>query len=282
MIDPLAVSHWLLPAAALPVGACVGSFLNVVILRLPAGRSIVRPGSHCECGAPIAWRDNVPVVSWLVLRGRARCCGRRISPRYPAVELATALLFSAAALVFSPPLALCAWVLLGGLITAAAIDLEHLMIPDSVTLGLGLAGVALSFLVPSLHGQQSGLLALDSLRSGSAAVAGALVGSGLVFWIAAVAESALRQEAMGFGDVKLTGAIGAFCGWRGAVFSVFGGALVGTLWLALLLVLRRSASPVRPGMRMPFGPMLALAAVLYLFGFHAPVDAWFAKIAALY
>jgi leader peptidase (prepilin peptidase)/N-methyltransferase len=270
---------WLFAAASAVVGACIGSFLNVVIRRLPAGKSIATPGSHCDCGAPIAWRDNVPILSWLILGGRARCCGRRISAQYPLVELATSLLFLAAWLRLAPGPAVCGWVFLSGLVAATAIDLEHLEIPDSLTLGLGLSGVALSALVPSLQGPVSGYYALDSLRSGTASLCGLLVGSGLVLWIALLAEAALKEEAMGFGDVKFTGAIGAFCGWHGAVFAVFGGACIGTVGLALALVLRR-----RPGRgaRVPFGPMLALAAALYLLVLRAPVDAWFAKLAALY
>jgi leader peptidase (prepilin peptidase)/N-methyltransferase len=97
---------WLLPAAAGLLGACIGSFLNVVILRVPAGQSVVLPGSHCACGAPIAWFDNLPVVSWFALRGRARCCGRPFSARYPAIEALTAALFVACWLRLPPAVAL--------------------------------------------------------------------------------------------------------------------------------------------------------------------------------
>ncbi len=275
---------WLASAAAFVLGACLGSFLNVVIVRLPAGGSVVAPRSHCACGTPVARRDLIPILSWVRLRGRARCCGRPISPRYPAVELLTALLFLASWRLLPPAAAACGWVFLGGMIAAAAIDLEHLLIPDTLTLGLGLAGLVLSLLVPELHGQSGGPYALDSLRSGTSGLLGLLVGSGLMLWIAVLAEAALEQEALGLGDIKFTGAIGAYCGWHGAVFAVFGGAVVGTVWLGAALIWRRWAgrAPLGRGDRVPFGPMLAVAAALYFLLLHAPVDAWFARLSDLY
>ena len=275
-------------------GACIGSFLNVVILRLPLGLSIVKPGSHCSCGRPIPWRDNIPIASWFILRGRARCCGTPFSFRYPFVEALTAGLFLACWMLLPPGQAVCGWVFMSGLVAATFIDADHLVIPDAFSLGLGIVGVLLSFAIPGLHGQHGGFFALDSLRSGGAALVGLLVGSGIVFWIAMLAETILRKEAMGLGDVKFVGAIGAFCGWRGAVFSVFGGAVVGTLWLTLALVWRKFAgarssqeSPDAPpapifGVHLPFGPMLAVAGCLYFLLLHRWVDPWFAQFADLF
>ena len=275
-------------------GACIGSFLNVIIVRLPLGLSIVKPGSHCSCSRPIPWRDNIPIISWFVLRGRARCCGSRFSFRYPFVEALTAGLFLASWQLLPPGPAVCGWIFMSGLVAATFIDAEHMVIPDAFSLGLGVAGVLLSFAVPALHGQQSGFFALDSLRSGGSAIIGILVGSGLVFWIAMLAETILRKEAMGLGDVKFVGAIGAYCGWRGAVFSVFGGAFVGTVGLALFLIWRKFAG-ARPahvssdaqqapilGVHLPFGPMLAVAGALYFLLLHRWVDPWFAQFADLF
>ena len=296
------VPGWFFAAVAALVGACIGSFLNVLIVRLPAGKSVVRPGSHCVCGAPIRWFDNLPVLSWLLLRGRARCCGVRISARYPAVEALTALCFLACWRADPPGTAVCGWVLFSALIGAAFIDLEHLIIPEVLTIGLGLAGLALSLAVPALHGEQSGFFPLDSVRSGFAALLGLLIGSGLVLWIAVVAEAILKQEAMGLGDVIFAGAIGTFCGWHGAVFAVFGGAAVGTVGLLLALIWRtaagRPAAPPPPapaesgapggeagpaGRRhVPFGPMLAAAAGLYFLWLHPWVDAWFREVTAIF
>ncbi len=282
---------WFFPWVALIVGACVGSFLNVIICRLPAGESILRPASHCVCGAPIAWHDNIPILSWLLLRGRARCCGRPFSVRYPCVELLTAGLFLACWLLFPPAVAVCGWVFLSGLIAATFIDLDHLMIPDAFSLGLGVVGVLLSCAVPALHAQSGGFFALDSVRSGAIALQGLLLGSGLVLWIALLAGAVLKKEAMGLGDVKFAGAIGAFCGWHGAVFALFGGAVVGSIWLALALaaraLFRRPAATTEPnplgfGARLPFGPMLAVAGALYFLVLRVPVDAWFDRFVLLF
>lgn len=291
---------WFFPAVVAVFGAMVGSFLNVVIYRVPAEKSIVTPGSHCGCGRPIAWRDNIPVLSWLLLRGRARCCGRSFSFRYPFVELLTAGLFLACWLTFPPAVASVGWVFIACLVCATFIDLDHMIIPDVFTLGLGVFGVLLSLLVPALHGQQHEFFALASLRSATVSLQGLLVGSGLVLWIALLAEFVFKKEAMGFGDVKFVGAIGAFTGWQGAVTSVFGGAVVGTLWFLIALIWQkvagRSSAPAalksetpegEPaalgfGVQVPFGPMLAIAAVLYFLIFRGFVDAWFAQFGELF
>jgi leader peptidase (prepilin peptidase)/N-methyltransferase len=269
-----------------------------VIYRVPAGKSIVRPGSACACGAPIAWHDNIPILSWLVLRGRARCCGRAFSARYPFVELLTGALFLACWLRLPPAVAVCGWVFLGSLICGTFIDLDHMIIPDGFTIGLAIEGLILSVLLPALHGQHSGIFAVDSLRSGAESLVGLVAGSGVVLWIALIAEALLKKEAMGFGDVKFVGAIGAFCGWHGAAFSIFGGAAVGTAWLGLALAWQRIAGKPgsgaprgqtpdgRPadlglGVHVPFGPMLAVAGTLYFLFLRGWVDAWFAQLTAL-
>ncbi len=294
-----AVFPWFFPVAVFVFGACVGSFLNVVIYRVPKEESIVSPGSHCGCGQPIPWHDNIPILSWIALRGRARCCGRKFSARYPFVELLTALLFVACWLRFPPAVAVCAWIFIGCLLAATFIDLDHMIIPDAFTIGLAVAGVLLSSLVPALHGFGGDFFVLDSLRSGAASVQGVLVGSGLVLWIALLAEAVLKKEAMGFGDVKFVGAIGAFCGWEGAVFSIFGGAVVGTIWFIVALIWEKVAgkpAPVAPptetadgapaplafGAHVPFGPMLAIAGALYLLAFRGLVHAWLADVSPLF
>jgi leader peptidase (prepilin peptidase)/N-methyltransferase len=178
------------------------------------------------------------------------------------------------------------------------IDLDHMIIPDAFTIGLAIEGVILSALVPALHGQHGDYYVVDSLRSGSAALVGMFAGSGVVLWIALVAEAALKKEAMGFGDVKFVGAIGAFCGWHGAMFSIFGGAAVGMVWIGVALVWQKvsgrpgSAAPraetpegepasMGLGVHVPFGPMLAIASALYFLFLRRPVDAWFDQLTAL-
>src|SRR3954468_8805108 len=187
---------WFFPVVAFAVGAGVGSFLNVVIYRLPKEESIVTPGSHCGCGQPIAWHDNIPILSWLALRGRARCCGRQFSFRYPFVELLTGVLFLVCWRHFSatPAVAVCGAVFLSCLIAATFIDLDHFIIPDAFTIWLAVVGVLLSFAIPSLHGQHGGPFLAASLRSGLTAILGAAIGSGLVLWIALVAETVLHKE----------------------------------------------------------------------------------------
>jgi leader peptidase (prepilin peptidase)/N-methyltransferase len=295
---------WFFPLAAFFFGACVGSFLNVVIYRVPKEESVVTPGSHCGCGRPIAWYDNIPILSWLLLRGQARCCGRKFSFRYPAVELLTALLFVATWLKYPPAVAACGWVFLACLIAATFIDLDHMIIPDVFTIGLGIVGVLLSVLVPALHNQQHELFAVASMRAGLASLQGLLVGSALVLWILILAEAILKKEAMGFGDVKFVGAIGAFCGWQGAVFALFGGALVGTVWFAIAKLAdaalgRKNPEPpaeLEPesldrsgfgtglafGTHVPFGPMLAIAGALYFLAFREAVLAWLADVSPLF
>ncbi|HLP07880.1 MAG TPA: prepilin peptidase [Opitutaceae bacterium] len=310
---------WFFPAAAAVFGACIGSFLNVCIYRIPAGQSVVRPGSHCACGQPVRWFDNIPILSWLVLRGRARCCGRPFSVRYPAVELLTALVFLVCALEFGPGKALCAMLFASMLIAASFIDIDHMIIPDRFSIGGAVVGVVLSALVPALHGHAIPGSAdptlgymLAGMQSGIDALLGMFVGSALVLWIALIAEKILRKEAMGFGDVKLLGCIGAFVGWKGAVFAVFGGAILGVVATLVWLPFRRSApesaeekpaakpapaaspataiegeepsgeeSPGLMGMPVPFGPMLSAAGLLYLLWAHPYVDEYFGQIAAV-
>jgi leader peptidase (prepilin peptidase)/N-methyltransferase len=293
------IAPWYFPLMAGIGGACVGSFLNVCIYRLPKGESVVTPGSHCGCGQPIAWYDNIPIFSWLVLRGRARCCGRPFSFRYPAIELVTALLFLACWFLFPPGKALAGAVLCSIVICAFFIDHDHMIIPDVFTLGGAAAGILLSVLLPSLHGQTHELFIIASARSGREAVLGMFIGSALVLWIALFAEVLLKKEAMGFGDVKYLGALGAFVGWKGAVFAMFGGAMLGCVWLAIALIWGKVTGNAAPaglraetpegepaelgfGVHVPFGPMLGLAALLYFLGLHRWVDAYFDGFSGLF
>lgn len=287
---------WLFPGLAALFGALIGSFLNVVIYRLPAGRSVVRPGSHCACGQPIAWYDNLPILSWFILRGRARCCGRPYSFRYPMIEALVAALFLACWLAFPPAKAVVGWVFVSGLVCATFIDFDHMIIPDVFTLGGALVGVLLSLAVPSLHGFESDFFLADLLRAGAESVIGLLAGSGLILWIALFAEALLKKEAMGFGDVKFVGAIGAFCGWQGAVFCLFGGAIVGTVWFLLAFIWQKfrgthppvaqtpegEPAPLGLGVHVPFGPMLAIAAGLYFLVFAPAFDAYLAEFTVLF
>lgn len=290
---------WFFPSFVFVFGACVGSFLNVVIYRLPKKESVVTPGSHCGCGQPIAWYDNIPILSWLLLRGKARCCGRSFSFRYPAIELLTAGLFLWCWLGHTPAVALCGFVFLSCLIAATFIDLDHFIIPDPFTIGLGVVGVLLAGLVPDLHGHGGDNPLLGGMRSGITALQGLLIGSGVVLWIGLIAEVLLKKEAMGFGDVTFVGAIGAFCGWQGALFTIFGGAVVGTVWFVIAFIIEkitgRRAAIAPPsetpegektelgfGAHVPFGPMLAIAGGLYFLAFRPLVLEWFAQFTEIF
>lgn len=291
---------WFFPAAVALFGAIVGSFLNVVIYRMPLDKSIVTPGSHCGCGAPIKWYDNIPVLSWFLLRGKARCCGRPYGFRYAFVELLTAALFLTCWLMFPPAKALCGMFFVSCLLCAMFIDLDHMIIPEPFTIGLGVMGVVLSVFVPSLHGQDDGLFIVSALHSSLISIQGLLIGSGLVLWIAVIAETLLKKEAMGFADVTFVGAIGAFTGWQGAVFAIFGGAVVGTVWIGLAMLLKklsgnrvqiapRAETPdgqttenLGMSVHVPFGPMLAIGGMLHFFCFSAWMDDYFAELAAMF
>lgn len=277
-------------------GTIVGSFLNVCIYRIPQERSVVRPASTCICGQPIAFYNNIPILSWLILRGKAACCGARFSIRYPAIELLTGLLFMATWLTHPPLVALIGMLFISFLICSTFIDLDHMIIPDRFSIGGMILGVLLSVIFPALHGCEGDWL-IASYQSGLTALIGALIGSGLVYWISVLGEIVFRKPAMGEGDVKFVGFIGAFCGWQGALFAMFGGALIGSVILIPLLIASRLLSgrghsahseseTVNPsegevglefGLQVPFGPMLAAGGLIYFLGFSVYVDAYLAQ-----
>lgn len=222
-------------------GLVVGSFLNVVIWRLPRGRSLVHPGSQCpSCGAPIGWRDNIPVLAWILLRGRCRRCRARIPARYPLVEALTGGLFVLAALAFPGDRLTSAQVclFLAALVAVTFIDLDLRLIPDRITKP-GLVVFLVLAPVSALHapGWIAGRPALDAWLH---ALAGAGVGAGVVLAIRWLGSLALGKEAMGLGDVKLLALIGAVVGpWQALIALVLGslgGALIG---LGLFAVGRR-------------------------------------------
>ena len=245
---------------AFVVGACIGSFLNVCVYRIPLNRSIVSPGSHCSaCGAPIPWYYNLPTISWLVLWGRAVCCGTRIDMRYWLVELGTACLFLAIWLRFGdtdPIAAVIYLIMLGGLIAACLIDLDHYIIPDRFSLGGCAAGFVACTIHPSLMGMRSPLQGFSwSLAS---AIAGALVLLG-VAWLGTLI---FKKEAMGMGDVKLLAALCSFLGVSSIAWILPISSGIGAVLGVCLILWQRGAW----GTRIPYGPFLGLAAILWLFG----------------
>lgn len=237
-------------------GGCLGSFLNVCIYRIPLEQSVVRPGSHCpKCRHPIAWYDNIPVLSYVVLRGKCRHCQTRISPRYALVETLTAVLFLGIWVKYGwSPLTPVYLLVTFGLILATFVDFDHFIIPDRVSIGGMLLGLICSAAVPELHGS---VRVLDSVVS---SVIGLVVGGGVLWLVAVVGKMAFRKDAMGFGDVKLLGAIGAFMGWEGVLFTIMLSSLAGSA-VGLLFI---ATSRHEWQSRIPYGPYLSLAAVIWI------------------
>ena len=342
-------------------GCMVGSFLNVCIHRMPRGLSVVSPPSHCpHCGYSIPWFLNIPLITWLSLRGRCANCRAPIAVRYLLVELLTGLLFLGAWNVAgrqSPWLALAYCLVLAGFVAATFIDFEHYIIPDEITIGGMVTGALCSLAVPALHRTDSAALAL--LRS----FIGMAVGAGVVYGVLRLGKAlfgrqkielppatrivftetgvvlpeqeisfeelfyrksdvitieaarveivdrcycnvsvrlmpeklsiggeeldpetipqmevvadriVLPREAMGFGDVKFMGAIGAFLGWEAAAFSLMFSSIIGAFVGVVLIAFRRQEW----SSKLPYGPYIAAAATLWMFGGSRLVDWWFGR-----
>jgi leader peptidase (prepilin peptidase) / N-methyltransferase len=243
--------------AAFVVGACVGSFLNVCVYRIPLNRSVVHPGSHCAaCGAPIPWYQNLPIISWLVLRGRAACCGTRIDTRYWLVEAGMACLFLALWLRYPPIEAVIYAIMLAGLTAACLIDLDHYIIPDRFTLGGCVAGFIACTIHPALMGQKT------AIHGFSWSLASAVIGALVLLAVAWIGTLLFKKEAMGMGDVKFIAAICSFLGASSIAWILPLSSLIGSVLGLTLIFWQRGAW----GTRIPFGPFLGLAAILWLFG----------------
>ena len=236
-------------ALAALFGALVGSFLNVVILRLPReGESIVFPGSHCpHCQTPLHWYENIPILSYLVLRGRCRGCKVHISLQYPIVEAAMAMLAAMLMRRFTPSFEFAFYfVFFAALLVIIFIDIHHQIIPDGISLpGIPL-GFAVSFFNDQVTWQQSAL--------------GILLGGGILYALAFGYYAITRREGMGGGDIKLLAMIGAFLGWQSLPYVIFASSLSGSVVGVIAMVRNHSGGQTR----IPFGPFLALAALSYL------------------
>jgi leader peptidase (prepilin peptidase)/N-methyltransferase len=243
----------MLDTMALALGAATGSFLNVAIYRMPRGESVVAPRSHCTtCERVIPWYDNLPVLSWLLLRGRCRGCGQSFSVRYPVVEALTAVILLGLSLQFGWTVGLAfAFYFACSLLVVTYIDLDHQIIPDRITLPGIAVGLVLALIAPAemrWHAVQSWGI-------------GTLVGGGILWVVAWGYALATGREGMGGGDIKLLAMIGAFLGWQGVLLSLllasFIGSIVGVGWM----VARGADSKLA----IPFGPFLALGALVTLF-----------------
>ena len=251
------------------VGLIVGSFLNVCIHRLPLGENIAFPGSHCpKCGAAIRWYQNVPVLSWIALRGRCAACRAPIAWRYPIVELLSGIAALSAFAAYGPTLAFAialayAWMLLVLFFT----DWDHHLLPDAITLTGFAAGMAIAAFNPFLAGEGSWGRIWTALL-------GAALGSGILWGIGAVWKRLRGVDAMGLGDVKMMAMVGAFTGPSGVLFTLFFGSIVG----AIVGVAR---IPFRGGSlrdELPFGCFLAPSALVAMHGARRAIDAYLAFV----
>jgi leader peptidase (prepilin peptidase)/N-methyltransferase len=243
------MNQWVISLFAFVFGAVVGSFLNVCIYRLPRSESIVFPASHCPgCGRVIRPYDNVPILSYLVLRGRCRTCGTRISPQYPVVELTNALLTMFLFLKFGFSLTfLFLFIFCSALVVITFIDLEHRIIPDVISLPGIVVGFISSFFLNWLSWQNS--------------LIGIIAGGGSLFLVAFIYQIITKKEGMGGGDIKLLAMMGAFLGWMAVPFIIFTSSLVGSVvGISLMLVQKKDSK-----LAIPFGPFLAFGAILYVF-----------------
>jgi leader peptidase (prepilin peptidase)/N-methyltransferase len=237
-------------------GAVVGSFLNVCICRLPKNESIVFPPSHCPtCDYRIPWYDNVPIISYLILRGRCRSCKARISIQYPLVELVNALLTLFLFIHFGISLTfLLLFIFCSALVVITFIDLEHQIIPDVISLpGIPLGFVS-SFFISDLYHE-------GMLLGWKNSLIGIVVGGGSLWLVASGYELLTKKEGMGGGDIKLLAMMGAFLGWKAIPFIIFVSSLIGSVIGITVMLMRKKDAKLA----IPFGPFLALGAVLYIF-----------------
>lgn len=267
-------------AGLFAIGTVVGSFVNVCVHRIPWQKSLVWPGSRCpKCLAEIAARDNIPILGWLLLRGKCRNCGARIAPRYPIVEALVGLLFLAAYVVDVlygprtywgdvPVSSLGTWfyhaVLIALLVAATFIDYDTMTIPDQITVTGMIIGIGLGCAFPEIRPIPA--VARTHWEGFWVGLTGLLVGGGLTWSARTLGSLALRREAMGFGDVTLMAMIGSFLGWQMAILTFFGSSFCGiahALWKLVAYVGKRlaGAKTSSADREMPLGPYLSMAAV---------------------
>lgn len=243
------------------IGLVIGSFSNVCIYRIPRNESLVWPGSHCpKCSKPIKFYDNIPLISYIILKGKCRNCGEPIPLQYPIVELATGLFYLALYLFYGLQLiALVYMILCSVLIIISFIDLKVEIIPDTISLPFIVIGFVLSFFLRNIN-------PLDSML-------GIITGGGSLLLVAIFGSKLFKKEAMGGGDIKLAAMIGAFFGWKLTLLSLFLSFFLGSIIGIIVL----AASKDKSNNIIPFGPFIALGAMISMFWGNAIIH-WYLMI----
>lgn len=240
-------------------GMCVGSFMNVLIYRLPISKSIIDPvRSICpNCGSLIRFYDNIPVLSYLWLKGKCRHCSAPISFRYPLVEIMGGLFALCIFLKFGFTLeGLIYYIFIASLLVVSFIDIDHRIIPDTVSLPGIPVGLLASFALPAVTYKDS--------------ILGILVGGGSLLTVAWIYSLITKKEGIGGGDIKLLAMIGAIVGWQGVLFTIFAASVAGTL--IGIVIMQRSQAGIK--LAIPFGPFLAIGAITYIF-FGPQIISWY-------
>jgi len=263
------VMHRILEVIVFVFGSVVGSFLNVCIWRMPRDESIIKPGSHCpKCNTHIAWYDNIPILSYIVLRARCRHCGESISMRYPLVEALTGALFVLLYLRFSLSVAFVVYAaLVASFIIVTFVDIEHYIIPNRISFGGIIAGLVLSFTAKYIPGGR--FIVTDTVQ----AIAGGAVFATILYLLDRVSQLIFKKPGMGGGDVKLAAAIGLFVGFRLVFAVILVASVVGSI-LGLLILSLRKTQEDDPSHYIPFGPYLVLGTIVVLFFSEDILNFW--------
>jgi leader peptidase (prepilin peptidase)/N-methyltransferase len=254
--------EWLTLFFGFCFGTIIGSFLNVCIHRLPQGKSIIVPSSHCPlCKAPIPFYDNIPLVSFILLRGKCRACHAPISWRYPLVEFLMGLFSLMLLLRYGiTPFYLVYLAFFASLTLVSFIDLSHRIIPDVISL----PGIFIGLVISLFHPQMSI----------KASLIGVLVGGGSLYAVASLYHLVTKREGMGGGDIKLLAMIGAFIGWKGVLFTILCSSFIGSIvGVTLMLISAKADSKYA----VPFGPFLSLGAVIYILWGEALLN-WYVEL----
>lgn len=266
---------------AFGLGASIASFLNVVAWRVPRGESIVRPPSHCpKCNAPIRWWQNIPILSWLALRGKCASCRAPISPRYIIVETIGGLLFLAVAWKFLPSVSevLFLWIWCSLMLVGSVIDFDHKLLPDFVTVGGMVLGVAKALADSALMLVYGVDRVAAWLMPVAWSLSGLVFGFGLLMFIRTVGTKAFKREAMGMGDVFLMGAVGALFGPIAVVFTLIVSSVLGSV--AGLTLVALAKTKFGRFLEIPYGPYICAACLVWMF-FGPEIVNWYLGVMGL-